>query len=206
MELEFLIIKVWIRDGSIWDEFSSTFFKHKEGWYFKTCFTGCEFTAKNGWILKYDFNMFMWVWIYNGKEWLNFRACFSYICEVWIYSTEWVNFEACFSYVCRVWIYGNEWLNLKYVFHMFTGCEFLMKNGYFKVYFLYIYGVNFLQRLDVSYCVIYLCYWSTSINYGPLASIINLPNYKFNLIKINNHNRSCILIEVTVEAGSRSTI
>ena len=138
MELEFLIIKVWIRDGSIWDEFSSTFFKHKEGWYFKTCFTGCEFTAKNGWILKYDFNMFMWVWIYNGKEWLNFRACFSYICEVWIYSTEWVNFEACFSYVCRVWIYGNEWLNLKYVFHMFT-----------------VQVVNFWWRMDISRYIFY---------------------------------------------------
>ena len=147
--------------------FHLPFFKHKEGWYFK--------------------------------------VCFSYVCRVWIYSKEWLNFEACFSYVCGVWIYGKEWLNFEACFS-WGGCEFLMKNGYFKVYFLYIYGVNFLQRLDVSYCVIYLCYWSTSINYGPLASIINPPNYTLNLIKINNHNRSCILIEATVEAGSRSTI
>ena len=99
----------------------------------------------------------------------------------------------------------NGWIS-KYFFHMFAGCEFLMKNRCFKVHFSYIYGVNFLQKLDDSYCIVYLCYWSTSINYGPLASIINPPNYTLNLIKINNHNRSCILIEATVEAGSRSTI
>ena len=169
--------------------FHLPFFKHKEGWYFKVCFS---------YVCR--------VWIYS-KEWLNFEACFSYVYGVWIYSKKWLNFEACFSYVYGVWIYGKEWLNFKawfsYVCRVWIyGKEWLN----FKVFFSYIYGVNFLQKLDDSYCIIYLCYWSTSINYGPLASIINPPNYTLNLIKINNHNRSCILIEVTVEAGSRSTI
>ena len=126
-------------------------FTAKNGWILRHVFhmfAGCEFRAKNGWILRHVFHMFAGCEFLTKNERI-LRHVFHMFMRVWISDKEWMNFKACFSYVyegVNVCVLCVFWWILKYVFHMFMGCEFLTKNGWISRCFSYVYrGVNFRQ-------------------------------------------------------------
>ena len=156
------------------DEFGMNFippcFQHKNGWYPECVFSyskRMKFYHITAWNTRHVFGLFAGYEFLTKDGWI-LRCVFDTVYGVWISDKEWMNFEVCFWSVYRVWISDKEWIN-------------------FNVCFWSVYrGMNILWKMEDLWYM-YLCYWSTSITYGPLALIKNLANYILNLIKINNY-------------------